>query len=174
MKPPVEPEHEMPMPRKSTRKAARSRPVPIEATKNKPLLFLVSTAILLTGLGFAYWSVTEIATLVTSLRAGAPVVETVSAMYLLPVLALAFLAVGTLLMAELSWRPSAERVGTALMAVLLATMLLICVFGLTGGIMNWLLMSRAGYELCDTRAGLRVSWTVWAKLPGGCGSLPAT
>lgn len=161
----------MPPSRKPSRKASRANR-PIELIGNRPLLLLMSVGIALVGLGLAYWSLVDIRSLVTSLRKGATVVETINVMYALPVLAFAFLAIGVLFGVQLLSRRWAERMGTAVMAVLLGTIVLVILFGLTGGILNSFLMTRSGYELCDTRSGTRITWTLWAKGPASCAAVP--
>lgn len=162
----------MPTSRKPSRKASGADR-PIEPIRNKPLLLLMSVGIAVIGLGLAYWSLAEIRSLVTSLRTGETFVETINVMYALPVLAFAFLAIGVLFGVQLLSKPWAERIGTAVMAVLLGTIVLVSLFGLTGGMLNSLLMTRSGYELCDTRSGTRITWTLWAKWPAGCSAVPS-
>ncbi|WP_155897684.1 hypothetical protein [Aureimonas ureilytica] len=162
----------MPPSRKLSRKASGANR-PIEPMRNRPLLLLMAVGIAVIGLGLAYWSLLEIRSLVTSLQTGATVVETINVMYALPVLALAFLAIGVLFGIEVLSRRWSERLGTAVMAVLLGTIALVSLFGLTGGILNSLLMTGSGYELCDTRSGTRITWTLWAKAPAACLAFPA-
>ncbi|WP_062213114.1 hypothetical protein [Aureimonas sp. AU12] len=157
----------MPTSRKRSRKASGADHQ-LEPIRNKPLLLVMSVGIAVMGFSLGSWSLAEIRSLVTSLRAGAAVVETINVLYALPVLAFAVLAIGGLFGIELLSRRWAERMGTAVMAVLLGTIVLVPLLGLTGGMLNSLLMMRSGYELCDTRSGTRITWTLWAKAPTSC------
>ncbi len=152
-----------------SRKAVRPRsakPPPISEPMLSPLQRIAGAAAFgAGGIGCAWWGFHDIAVVTRALSAKAPQIETQSAMPGLPLMGLAFVAIGMLFLLPAALNTKFRLIQERLAIGILISLVVGAVLSLAGSAIMNAVMDTYDYHRCAVKHGRRMTFATWAA-PG--------
>jgi amino acid transporter len=138
---------------------------------SRPKEVLVGLCLLASGVMGMVIAIYWMQALLGPLRSGDPVIETRSTTFGFPLVVLAVLGLGLLVLLGAARSPWAFRHIGTLFGGILASLVLGVALMIGGDLVNGVLLRHHGYEICDSKGYYRMTTNLWATQERGCGGV---